>query len=631
MITYHMNWPAGNDPFYLANIEENVARRYYYNVNYVPHVFIDGFIDGLSGGPWEDMMLERYAEDSWLTIELSGQMLSATTGEVTAHITNTGVSSVNGTLHFVLIEDDIAYGGEIWNHVMRDYFPDVSGEAIVLGAGDDLIRTEAFTIPDPPDSWVTENLEAIVFVQNDGTKEIYQAGRIFFHMDEPELVLNGSIVNDSVGGDGNGRLDPGESADIIYGLANLNPVTATNVSATMSSSDPYLDIVDGSATWPDIVYWATEQNDADPFVLAVDADTPWGREIAVTLSILADSRSYSKSIALTIPVGSPNHPIGPDEYGYYAYEDSDDYAPAPTYDWVEIDPNLGGAGTLFTLGDDQTRRIDAPFTFQYYGETFDRISICSNGWVALGDTYVQSPSNGEIPGPVGPPNMIAAFWCDLNPIAAGGGKVYVYYDVDNGRYIVEFSGVEHYHGQGLGVPETFEFILYDPAVHETPTGDGEIVMQYNLISDASGCVVGIEDGTETIGIQYLASGKLNAAASGLAEGRAIKFSTVDPSGGAAVEDEMASVRAGMLLARPNPACGAMQISYNVPVAGEVALRIFGPDGARVRTLLQGHVAAGAGTVEWDGRSDRGQDVPAGVYFYRLSGAEFTVNRKIVKY
>jgi flagellar hook assembly protein FlgD len=62
----------------------------------------------------------------------------------------------------------------------------------------------------------------------------------------------------------------------------------------------------------------------------------------------------------------------------------------------------------------------------------------------------------------------------------------------------------------------------------------------------------------------------------------------------------------------------------------VTLRIFSLEGALVRTLLNGHVAAGPGVVEWDGRSDRGRDVPAGVYFYRLSGPDFEVSRKIVK-
>ncbi|MBM3318942.1 MAG: hypothetical protein FJY75_13925, partial [Candidatus Eisenbacteria bacterium] len=278
--------------------------------------------------------------------------------------------------------------------------------------------------------------------------------------------------------------------------------------------------------------------------------------------------------------------------------------------------------------DDHTLRFDMPFPFQYYGQTFTRVSICSNGWIAMGDTNIQSASNGPIPDPVGPPSMIAAFWADLNPAAPGSGKVYQRYDATGRRYIVEFSGVEHYDANGLGPPETFQFILYDPAYYPTPTGDGEILLQYSLVSQTDGCVVGIEDQTETIGIQYQAYGSVNAAAAGIQAGRAIKFTTVDPQ--AAGTPEPSQARAALLLARPNPAPAGARIHFDLPAGGDAALRIFGPDGALVRTLLQGRLPAGPGAVAWDGRDDRGRDLPAGVYFYRLNAPDIEVARKIVK-
>jgi flagellar hook assembly protein FlgD len=62
----------------------------------------------------------------------------------------------------------------------------------------------------------------------------------------------------------------------------------------------------------------------------------------------------------------------------------------------------------------------------------------------------------------------------------------------------------------------------------------------------------------------------------------------------------------------------------------VTLRIYDLAGSLVRTLIDATAPAGPGMVAWDGRSDRGSDLPAGVYFYRLNGPGFTVNRKIVK-
>jgi hypothetical protein len=154
-------------------------------------------------------------------------------------------------------------------------------------------------------------------------------------------------------------------------------------------------------------------------------------------------------------------------------------------------------------------------------------------------------------------------------------------------------------------------------------------VQYALVNDAGTCTVGIENAAETIGIQYLYSSELNPAATGLAAGRAIKYSTTGPSG-ASVDHGAPRPQTVMLQARPNPARGDTHIHFDLPVGGPVALRIFGPDGGLIRTLVDGQLPAGPGMVVWDGRSDRGHAVPSGVYFYRLSGPGFDVSRKIVK-
>ncbi len=619
-----MSWP-GADPFYLANPVEADARRTYYNVGYVPYVRIDGLLDGGYAGPWEQMMLDRYAVDSPLSIDFYGEMTSATEGLLTVVITNTSTAAVSGQMRIVLEESGVPYSGKTWNYVMRDfigYGPE--GQTITVNPGSTHFYTKAFTIAG---DWVRANMTALAFVQDDATKEICQAGRIFFELDQPELILNGLTVDDTAGGNGNGRLDPGETVSLLCGVGNLNPVTGTMVSGTLTTGDPHVTIIDGTGAWPNVVHNATQQNTADPFVITADSGTAWGFDVALTLVLDANGIPGIKTLAAALPVGGPPDPIGPDAYGYYAYEDLDAYAPSPSYDWVEIDPTLGGAGTLFTLLNQQTRIMTLPFTFKYYGQDFTSISICSNGWIALGLTSDYTSDPVAIPDPEGPPNMIAGFWCDLNPMATGGGKVYTYDDQANGRFIVEFSGVEHYDITGLGLPETFEFILHDPVACPTPTGDGEIIVQYALVNDPSGCAAGIENGPETVGIQYWYYGVANVAGHGLSAGRAVKYTTAIPS--TASVHGGPSAAAALLLARPNPVRGTAQIHYALPEAGDVTLRVFSLEGGLVRTLLDGEAPAGPGVVQWDGRSDRGPVVPAGVYFFRLSGPGVEVERKIV--
>lgn len=70
-------------------------------------------------------------------------------------------------------------------------------------------------------------------------------------------------------------------------------------------------------------------------------------------------------------------------------------------------------------------------------------------------------------------------------------------------------------------------------------------------------------------------------------------------------------------AHPNPARGAVQLSYQMTQSGRVAVDLFDSNGRRVRSFEQRGASAGAQTVPWDGRDDRGNLVPAGTYFARV--------------
>ena len=130
-------------------------------------------------------------------------------------------------------------------------------------------------------------------------------------------------------------------------------------------------------------------------------------------------------------------------------------------------------------------------------------------------------SNSAIPNSDGPNNMIAPFWDDLNPNI--GGQVCYYSDPANHRFIAEWYQVPHY-GSGGG-PETFQVILFDPAYYMTPTGDGEIQVNYHTQSNTGSSTCGIEDGTETIGIQFLYNGTYDIHAMPLESSFAIKYTT----------------------------------------------------------------------------------------------------------
>jgi hypothetical protein len=67
----------------------------------------------------------------------------------------------------------------------------------------------------------------------------------------------------------------------------------------------------------------------------------------------------------------------------------------------------------------------------------------------------------------------------------------------------------------------------------------------------------------------------------------------------------------------NPFRERAELAFALPAAGTARLTVFDVSGRRVRTLVDGSVAAGEHVVVWDGADARGRAVAAGSYFVRL--------------
>jgi flagellar hook assembly protein FlgD len=66
------------------------------------------------------------------------------------------------------------------------------------------------------------------------------------------------------------------------------------------------------------------------------------------------------------------------------------------------------------------------------------------------------------------------------------------------------------------------------------------------------------------------------------------------------------------------------------------VRVYDITGQEVRTVFEGELGAGFGSVQWDGRSNAGTTLASGVYFYRIqavaiqgSGEAFVETRRMI--
>ena len=335
-------------------------------------------------------------------------------------------------------------------------------------------------------------------------------------------------------------MSPGESSYIKIELNNSGSTNAVSVSGTITCASPFVEIIDGSGSWTIVSSGGASFNGDDHFEVSALEETIPGAIAHLIVNVETEDGYMSNSI-VELQIGEPtvNDPVGPDSYGYYIYDNEDiDYLLSPTYDWVEIDDREGGPGDhLSSLSDngnnqDDVETINIPFTFNFYGQEYTEISISSNGWIAMGETNLESFRNYQLPGVGGPAKMIAVFWDDLK--LSNGGRVYTWHDEVEKKFYIEWSGVRTYQNNSV---ETFQAVLYDPSYYVTPTGDGEILLQYETFNNTSYgsyswdqihgnyCSVGIEDHTMTRGLQYTFDDTYHPAAMELGDEKALLITT----------------------------------------------------------------------------------------------------------
>ncbi len=308
-----------------------------------------------------------------------------------------------------------------------------------------------------------------------------------------DLAHDGTVVNDGgSGGNGNGILEAGETAWLDIAIENAGAVDLYDVAGDLSTTDPYVVVTASSGTFGAILSGQSVGSEAPSFRVSVSPAAPPTHEVSFVLSTSGDAETYGhvEDVTFSLSLGgtATNGPCGPDGHGYYAYDATDTWSgQAPAYDWVEL-VGVGSLISAITNADAQTTTLSLPFTFQYYGGGYGQVSVCSNGFIAMGSTDYRLGDNSEIPSPHGPPSMIAPFWDDLDP--SNGGDIYQWYDSANDDGIIDF--------------------------------------QYQTVANIGQCTVGIENLAQNDGIEYVYFGSYNPCAAPITSGSAIRLTTEPP-------------------------------------------------------------------------------------------------------
>jgi hypothetical protein len=139
-------------------------------------------------------------------------------------------------------------------------------------------------------------------LQISGTSDDIWTSYFSITANAPSLASAASLlISDLVGGNGNGRLDPGETAGITIVVSNAGHSLSPAATALLTSTSPYITINTGSDALGQIA--ASGSADAD-FNITVSPSTPVGQSVDLALEVSAGNygftHTYYTSVGLVL-------------------------------------------------------------------------------------------------------------------------------------------------------------------------------------------------------------------------------------------------------------------------------------------------------------------------------------------
>ncbi|MGB3340271.1 MAG: T9SS type A sorting domain-containing protein [bacterium] len=115
------------------------------------------------------------------------------------------------------------------------------------------------------------------------------------------MVLLGTAVYD-VGGNNNGRVDPGETVDLTAIFKNIGGYNFTNLNTTLHGTDVYITINDNTGYFGELLVDSTGENIGDPYIITAGASAPQGH--MASFHIITTDGSFIDTFYFDVVIGT---------------------------------------------------------------------------------------------------------------------------------------------------------------------------------------------------------------------------------------------------------------------------------------------------------------------------------------
>jgi len=624
---YHMNWPgAGTDPWNRDNRADNGGsgiqggRCGYYGVNGVPTMYIDGAVYGgtRSVAAITAAIRNESNQASPASMVLTGRVLD---GTLTVHVEVTAESALNTRLYICLNEEQYHFQAEVdpsWDehyHPMVKMIPDYQGTAFQLAAG----QTREFDFEQSMDGlgWHeldATNLELVAFLQ-DANHTILQSEKYELGITSPSLSTVSWSVTDAANGDGDGRAEPGETADIWFTLENSPRfLPAESVRVEVATDDPEIQMVNAFFTLDGLENGAQANNENSPIRFSV----PEGfvaHPVIFTVTTTAQPGDFSAQEEIEFMVNWPPFLVvdaSNNGRAGSAIVDLFGRVPLPWCDrWdrtelgvvpEELLPNYNAIIWHAFNNQDAINEFEAEILVAYLEQGGKLVISGSYIPTALADNALLSQylgvsvdnaniGQGFVYGVAGDPQFGG---CRVFP---GGGN-----GAGTAERITSFTAHEGtravlYYDDGAGHKIGDAGMAHETAVYST------LVIGFPIESIGAGA------GTEQRQVF------MNRV-----------WNWVQNGANSVSEDPTAPVQFALNAAYPNPFNSATVLNFSLPVSGEATLAVYDLSGRNVATLVSGVVAAGRQSINFNATEF---GLGAGVYYAKLEAAGQSQSTKLL--
>lgn len=473
------------------------------------------------------------------------------------------------------------------------------------------------------------------------------------------FVVRGPVL--VVGGDGNGRLDPGESAALAFTVQQgAVKRTATGAALTLRTDDPYLTLADPQRSLGAPGPRATWSCQGAPLPVAVDAGCPDGHLAEITFAFAWDGGACQRTVLL---------PVGPATVLFQDDFESGASAWALAGTWGLTEESAGSPthsltdspGAAYGNGVNAAAQLASPLDLTDVAEPVLSFQTRHALEELYDYGYVEGSRDGltwqRLAGLTG----TRSGWQERRvPLAAFAGESAVRlrlrlrtdtYVTDDGWYVDDLAvtaypranlppsppaAVAPAEGARANQPVTLTVLNAQDADGPGPLTYGFRVYRDALCTQLVAAQDGVPEGTATTS-WTIPAGALDAAAKapttchwrafaddGLERGLLAATSSFvyDPLTGVAL-----APAAPFLEARPASGTGEVHFRFAARRPGTVRLAVYTLRGERVATLFAGE-ARGETAARWDRRDARGAPVASGLYLARLRGPDTDLSVKV---